>query len=131
MTEKEDPLESLVVNQRQVDRAALARGLAPLVGIDRETRSYAFLPGVREQLDNRQLLVVSLLARKAIGLLIPDYPEPAQPKVLESETGIAGGSLRPLLKDLATKRLVEKNADGYRVANYAVESAIATVTTDD
>jgi hypothetical protein len=131
MTVDEDPLEALVVNQNEVDRAALARGLAPFIGIDRDSRTYAFRPGVRERLDNRQRVVASLLARKAMGLLMPDYVEPASPKVLERETGVGGGTLRPILKDLATRRLVEKNADGYRVATYAVDSAIASVRNDD
>jgi hypothetical protein len=134
MDQTVDPLESLLVDQRDVDRGVLARGLGPFLRIDRTNRSYAFLPGVRERLDNRRVVVASLLARKALSLLVPDYTEECPPRVLEAETGIPGGTLRPMLKDLSGKRLIAKHGEGYLVANYSLESALATVgdrATDD
>lgn len=122
-----DPLESLLVDQREVDRGVLARGLAPLIRLDKENRSYAFLPGVRERLDNRQIVVTSLLARKALALLVPDYAEACPPRILGSETGIPGGTLRPILKDLSAKRLLTKRGEGYLVANYSLDPALSAI----
>jgi hypothetical protein len=134
MNQTVDPLESLLVDQREVDRGVLARGLAPFIRVDRENRTYAFLPGVRERLDNRRTVVASLLARKALRLLVADYTEACPPRVLEVETGIPGGTLRPLLKDLSGKRLLIKQGDGYLVANYSLEPALGVIgrlATDD
>jgi hypothetical protein len=134
MNQTTDPLESLVVDQREVDRGVLARGLAPFIRVDREKRTYAFLPAVKERLDNRRIVLASLLARKALGLLISDYTEACPPRVLESETGIPGGTLRPVLKDLSGKRLLTKQGEGYLVANYSLDSAISAIgkpATDD
>ena len=134
MNQTADPLESLLVDQREVDRGVLARALAPLMRVDRENRTYAFLPGIKERLENRRVVLSSLLARKALALLVPDYAEACPPRVLESETGIPGGTLRPLLKDLSGKRLVAKQGDGYLVPNFALESAISSfgkAATDD
>jgi hypothetical protein len=131
MDDTVDPLEGLVVNQTEVDRTVLANGLTPYVRIDKERRSYAFLPGVRERWDAKQRVVASLLARKALSLLVADYVEPAAPRALEAETGIVGGTLRPTLKTLADKRLVSKVGDGYVVPNFAIETAIHEVTKND
>jgi hypothetical protein len=134
MDQTMDPLEALLVDQREVDRGVLARGLAPFIRIDRENRSYAFLPGIKERLDNRRVVLASLLARKALALLLPDYSEACPPRVLESETGISGGTLRPALKDLSGRRLVTKQGEGYLVPNYSLEPALGAIgrlTTDD
>ncbi len=119
-----DPLDQLFVDQAEVDRSKLASALLPLVRLDMNAKRSALLPGAREKLGNSGTVMVALLSRKVFALKDTAYLESAQPKVLEADTGIPGGTLRPLLQALLKKRLVVKNADGYVVPNWAIDHSL-------
>jgi hypothetical protein len=122
-----DPLEQLLVDQAEVDRAALARALGPLVRLDRASGRYVFLPGVPTTLDGRKIVIAALLARKALSLLNSEFVEGCPPRVLEREIGIPGGTLRPLLRGLSQERILTQETGNYFVANHSLLSAINEV----
>ncbi len=120
----DDPLDQLFVNQAEVDRGRLSAGLLPLIRMDANLKTYALLPGVREKLGAAGTVLVALLARKVLALRDGSYEEAAQPRVLEAEVGIPGGTLRPLLQSLLKRRLVVKAAAGYTIPNWAIDSCL-------
>jgi hypothetical protein len=131
MTFQTDPLEQLLVDQTEVDRAALAQVLAPLVRIDRVSGRYSFLPGVSTALDGRRMVIAALLARKALSLLNAEFVEACPPRVLEREIGIPGGTLRPLLRGLSQERIVARETGNYYVANHSLVNAINEVHSNE
>jgi hypothetical protein len=126
-----DPLERLVVDQAAADRELLASLLTGRIAVDRASARYSFVPGIRPQLGTRRTVLIALLARKALSLLVEGFVEPATPRELEAESGIRGGTLRPILKDLKDENLLLKTGDGYLVANHALEFAAAEFSNND
>ena len=119
-----DPLDQLLVDQTEIDRGRLAAGLLPLVRLDLNAKRYSFLPGARERVGTVGTVLVSLLARKVFALKDESYSEHAQPKALETDTGIPGGTLRPTLQSLLKRRLVSKSPRGYVVPNWAIDPTL-------
>lgn len=126
-----DPLDELLVDQAEVDRGRLAAGLLPVVRLDLAAKTYALLPGAQERLGGAGTVLVALLARKVFLLKEAGYSEPAQPRLLETETGIPGGTLRPILQGLLRKRLVTKFSNGYVVANWSISKALEEINVND
>jgi len=125
MTAAADPLTRLVVDEAAVDRELLASLLEDKIRLDLTQGSFTFQQGVRGQLSNRQQVLVALLAQKALHLLADHYSEALLPREIEALTGVKPGTLRPILKQLADRRIIRQNdARAYYVAGYALEEAI-------
>lgn len=115
-------LEDLLVDSDALDRALLATILKPFVFLEKGPGAIRFTQA-GHRLNSRAKVVAYLLARKARRALgFPDE-EAAAPREIEGETGIKGGTLRPILKALREEKIVAKGPRGYWVPNYALEPA--------
>lgn len=120
-------LEDLVVSGREMDRELVAEMLAPYVRLDKDTRGIR--PTVRwNDLTNELKLLLYLVARKAMKAL--DFPieqEQATPSEIAQATGVAGGSMYPLLRELLRRRVVDQagKRGAYFVPNHAMEQVKA------
>ena len=123
MTIRDDPLARLIVDHAQANRELLANTLDGVLGIDPASRKLLFAPHVRGRFTARARVIAALLGRKALSLLADDYVEGAAPKDLEVELGIAGGTLRPLMKRLAEEGLVVRRDGAYLIPNHLIEEA--------
>ncbi len=120
-TSTNDPLARLVVDDADVDRELLASALEDRVRLDLQRGAFSFLPGVRDRLSARALVATALLAQYALHLLDDRYVAGLAPRDLEERTGVHGGTLRPILKRLADRRLIRKDGEVYAVPGYALE----------
>lgn len=118
-----NPLEELVVDGTQIDQEILASLLRPYVRLDKGRGRVMFLPGAQDGITNLQQVALVLLGQLALGELLEE-PEKAglTPKDVAARTGIAGGSVRPVLKKLFDDGLLVQREDGaYEVAVHALE----------
>lgn len=123
MATHDDPLTRLIVDQAQANRELLARTLDGVIGLDPTAKKLVFAPHVRARFTARALVVATLLGRKALSLLADSFSEGAAPKELEEELGIAGGTLRPIVKRLTDDGLVVRSGRTYRIPNHLIEEA--------
>ncbi len=72
----------------------------------------------------RQLVLVALLAQKALHLLAEQYPEGLRPQEVEGLTGVPGNTLRPILMLLSRRNITRRDPSGaHYVASYGLENA--------
>lgn len=122
----DDPLQRLLVSAKEVNRELLASLLHRWVAIDQETG--AIMPTAEwDQLDARRKALIYLLARKAaLALAIDIGGEAAGARTVELATGMKGGTVRRVLRELFNERLVAQDSDaGYVVPSYALEKVRA------
>ncbi|MDQ4125687.1 MAG: helix-turn-helix domain-containing protein [Actinomycetota bacterium] len=110
-----------------VDRAAIAESLSGYIAIDDKSHDVVTQPSFKS-LSQPQQLVAYLLGVKAAALLGLQDQEGRSPSEVAKNTGVAPGTVRRILPDLAKKRLVSQDAGGrYFVAHHQVSTAIATI----
>ncbi|MDI6893789.1 MAG: hypothetical protein QME70_04110 [Bacillota bacterium] len=117
-------LQDLLVDPEALDRELLATILKAFVLVEKGTGTIRFTPAWN-RLPAPGKVLAYLLARKAVRALGLTEKEAVLPKQIERHTGIKGGTLRPVLKRLHDERLLDKDADGYKVPNQAIELAKA------
>lgn len=122
MVKPNDPLSRLVVDQDEVNRELLAELLADKVTIDPHGGTFAFKHRVRKELRKANVILIALLARKALVLLGAEVDETVKPRELEAHTGIRGGTLRPILKKLTDEGVVLRESGEYKVPNHSLEA---------
>lgn len=121
-------LDELVVSGAELDRELVATILKPFVRIDGDTASIIPQDGW-ESLTVQRKVLVFLTARKAMrGLGLEIAREECSPMEIEAATGIRGGTLRPTLKRLADRRVIDKRrSGGYYVPNWALQRVKAAL----
>ena len=123
----DDPLEALLLDADEVDRARLASALAGVLGLDTKTGRVVLKPGFAH-LDVRRKILAFLLGQKVAVLLGKADNEQVAPKDLIGSTGMPSGSVHPALKDLREKRVVSvTNSGAYYVAAHQVDVCLALV----
>lgn len=121
-------LKDLVTDYRQVAEETIEKIVSAYVRYDAGTRRIVLTPQSR-QLGNDARVLVYLVA--VLGwqyVLDEEWSPPTKPADIESELGIAGGTLRPILKKLKDAHLLAVVGGHYRaqVANLdSIEQAIA------
>lgn len=124
-----DPLENLVVDSAAIDRAAIAEAIRGYVGIDNDSGSVVTSTNFKA-LSQPQQVLAFLLGTKASVLLGRLPQEGLTPAQVATETGIAAGTVRRLLPELARARKVSKDSNGrYFVAHHQVNSVISALQT--
>lgn len=124
MAKGDDPLQELLLDAQEVDRARLAKGLAGLLGVDTKSGSLVLKPGFNK-LNTRQRILAYLLGRKAASLLGKLEEEPAAHKTIYSETGMPSGTVGPKTRELLEDRLVSQTDDKkYYIEQHQVMNAI-------
>ena len=117
-----DKLEELVVSGKEIDRQLAASILKPFLRIDGDTAT--IIPQERwQRLTNEAKVLLFLTARRAMKALeLPIEDETTAPIEIEKETGIKGGSLRPILKRLSDQKVISKSPQGrYFIPNYSIQ----------
>jgi hypothetical protein len=123
-----NPLARLVADNAVVDLELLASTLEDKIRLDLKQGDFAFQPGVRARLSNRQQVLTALLCQMALHLLDPQFPDGLRPQEIEVKTGVRGGTLRPILKALNDSRVIRQQASkAYFVPAYAIEDAARMV----
>jgi hypothetical protein len=123
----EDPLDDLFVKKEEVEgenKALLARMIRPFASMDPETGE-VFFNEEGDALTVKHKILVYLLCRLAL-FTRPNsvFPAAVSPKDIEAGTHIAGGTLRPKLKELADDRVVVKSGDGlYQITGSTLRRA--------
>ena len=120
----DDPLEELLLDADEVDRAVLAKALQGVLGIDKGSGRIVLKPGFGG-LDTRRKALAYLLGAKVAVLLDLRTTEAVAPKELQAETGMPPGTTNPKLGQLREQRLASKTETGtYYVAPPQIPSAI-------
>lgn len=126
-----DPLDDLIVNNsNEANRQQLADAIRNYIQIFHyENKVEIALTDDGEKLTARQKILAFLAGRKAAALKGLIEKEGIAPKDIESQTGILGGTLRPLLGKLRDERLVVNDPDGgYLIPNFAVKKLQSELT---
>jgi len=119
-----DPLEALLLDAAEVDRATLAQALGGILGVDTESGRVVLKPGFND-LDTRRKVLAFLLGMKAASLLGKVETEAVTNKDIIQQTGMPTGTVNPKLKELRDRRLVSQSATGlHYVAPHQVTAAI-------
>jgi len=105
---KEDPLKSLIVDAKEVDRSLLASCLRGKTGVDAETGEVHLLSGFHS-LNARQKVLTVLLGRKAAFLLGLSDSEYLAAKDVIRESGLPDGTVYPTLKRLKDERIASQD----------------------
>ena len=101
-----DPLESLLVDAVQVDRAKLAECLRGVVGLDNTTGVPVLLPDF-VRLPSAKLKALAYMAGiKAAALLGKADDEYVRQSELSEALGIASGTIGRTMRELASERIV-------------------------
>jgi len=119
MSEKADPLLELVVDTKQINREKLAELLKGKVLLDLRSDTFLLQQEARTRSSARQVVLLSLLAEKALSLLKEGLADALSPSELTIVTGLKGGTIRPVLKRLADEGLIVRVQQGYTVHNSA------------
>lgn len=124
MTENKDPLQGLLLDADEVDRARLAAALQDILGIDTKTGRVVPKPGYT-RLTTRQKVIAYLLGKKVAYLLGKSDSETAAAKEIPLETGLPKGTVGPKLKELSEARLVSQtDSSEYYVGPHQVGLAL-------
>lgn len=116
-----DQLDELFVSGKEVDQELVVKILSPFLKIDSD--SCTIVPNEQwQELSNDLKIILFLVARKAMKLRdLPIETEGALPSEIEKETGVKGGSIRPKLKELYEKKIVNKTNDSkYFIPTYSL-----------
>jgi hypothetical protein len=118
-----DPLQELLLDADEVDRAQLAQALKGILGVDKKTGRVVLKPGFNE-LDTKHRVLAFLLGAKVAHLLGVAETETVLPKDLEKQTGMPHGTVAPKLSQLLDDKLIAKTPQGgYHVAAHQVGRA--------
>lgn len=124
MSDSKDPLQGLLLDADEVDRARLAGALQDLLGVDTKTGRVVPKPGYA-RLTTRQKIVAYLLGRKVAHLLGKSGSESAASKEIHEETGLPKGTVAPKLRELSEGRLVSQTESSeYYIGPHQIAAAI-------
>jgi hypothetical protein len=123
-------LEDLLVDEAAFDRDALAEALLDYVRLG---RSGELRPGPKwGGLSRLGRVLAVLLAGKAAWALGLRADENTGASEVTTLSGLPGGTVRPKLRILRERSLVEQSADGrYRVSSMAMSSALQTLRSEE
>jgi hypothetical protein len=110
-------LKDLVVSHAELTEEQIEKIVADYARYDPTAKSVVLLPSAMD-LSNKQRVIVYLVALRGWPFVLTEDTPPtnASPAELERALQIAGGSLRPILKELKDSRLIEAT-DGRYSAN--------------
>lgn len=118
-----DPLDRLVRKEEDLlDRDLLARALDGLAYVDKD-RARVLLTADGAASSAREKMIIYLLGRKALRAVGSEIKEEVEPKEIEKEWRIPGGTVRPNLRELAKEGVVAKREGGYYVPVFNLEDA--------
>src|SRR6266571_4679010 len=121
------PLEDLLIDDTNLDQELLASGLKGYVGVTQagEVRSLERW----EELSSKGKVVAMLLGLRAAELLGRRETGPSSPSEIAAMSGIASGTVKPVLRDLVVERLAHQPVPGkYAVSGHSLRRALEVMT---
>lgn len=114
LDESDDPLDKLIVDENKVNRELLASILDGLVTIGKESGQIIRQPPFDELVSKQQVAVLLLAHRVRYerDLIESEWASPAE---LAEESGMASGTVRPKIRELAKDDIAEENDSEYRI----------------
>lgn len=114
------PLKDLTIDKSKATEGIIESVIKPFIRYDVKSKSVFFLLEAEELSNIKKVLVylVSLIGWK----FVTEEPIPweVKPIKIEKVTGIKGGTLRPLLKDLKESKIVVVKNGNYSVPDYNI-----------
>lgn len=108
-------LKDLIAEKGALDEPAIERIVEPFARYDVGTKEIHFLPTFAG-LSNKAKILVYLVALQGWRFVTDDQvPSDARPAEIEAATGIPGGSLRPVLRDLCEKHHISEQDSRYSI----------------
>src|SRR5579863_2800605 len=112
-------LKDLIADKDTLDEAAIEQIIAAYVRYDIEEHSIIPTPAFGD-LSNRAKILVYLIAVQGWKFVVDDpVPSDARPVDIENATGIPGGSVRPILRELSDTRILAEKNGQYSVRSTA------------
>ena len=107
-------LKDLLISHDELTEQQIEELIEPYVRFDPITKAVVLLPSATA-LSNRQRVIAYLIALRGWPFVLPDDPPPTScaPAELEAALQIAGGTLRPILKELKDNRLLQVSEGRY------------------
>ena len=108
-------LKDLIADKGALDEASIERIVGPYLRYDVEAQELTFLQSF-VSLSNKAKILVYLVALQGWKFITEEpIPSDARPADIESATGIPGGSLRPLLRELTENHYLSERSSRYSV----------------
>jgi hypothetical protein len=127
----DDPLNKLLLDAEEIDRASLARALHDYVGVDNKDGKVVLKPSFNK-LTVRKKILAYLLGKKVAKLLGKVENELTLPKDVIVQTGMPKGTVNPKLRELSQARLVSQTKDGeYYIESYQILKCVAELETKE
>ncbi|HEV2738805.1 MAG TPA: hypothetical protein VGU66_09520 [Candidatus Elarobacter sp.] len=123
---EQSPLQSLVVDESAMHDAILAELLRDWIQLTTTGGIVFKADAVRLSVRSRAL--IGILGGAALHRLGHRSEKGIAPKEIETLTGIPGGTLRPALRELASRRLVRSEDGRYEVPAYAIADVRKALT---
>lgn len=122
------PLKDLVAKKSEIAESVIETIVSKYVRYYTDTQEIGFTPEAAD-LSNENKVLVYLVALLGWRYVIDSPPVVStKPADLEKALGIAGGTLRPLLKNLKDTHLIAPNAEGYSVREGNLEAIAAAIS---
>jgi hypothetical protein len=120
-------LKDLIASRQQLNEAAIEAVIKDFVRYDPDNSDIILTPAA-VRLPNKHKVLTYLVALEGWVYLKPNIEVTgARPSELEGALGIPGGTLRPLLRDLAAERLVKSDRGAYRIVAPNLDAAVAAI----
>jgi hypothetical protein len=120
-------LKDLVAEQGALDEPTIERIVAPYARYDVGAKKISFLPAFM-RLSNRAKILVYLVALQGWKYVTDDpIAADARPVDIQEVTGIPGGSLRPVLRDLSDSHVLAEQDSRYSVRSVVLATIEAEI----
>lgn len=115
-------LKDLLASKTSLAEDVIEQIISDYVRFDPDHKEIVFMPEAHG-LSNKSKILTYLVALQGWPYVLDEVvPVDAKPSEIEEHTGIAGGSLRPLLKELKDRNIIAEKGGRYSVRSVALRT---------